>query len=115
MSTTKPMVNEMLVIVKSREIQRAWLAERANQPDEARKHYLAGGALEMVLADDYRQVSEEKLARRSRISAATCFWRAGARTNAEEVLEQLRKEDPARAAEVDRIRHELEHGPRDED
>jgi hypothetical protein len=115
MSTTRSAELDYLIALKTRELQRAWLAERAMPPKDAHKHYLGGAVLELLLADEYSQAGEVRLARRSKISAATCYWRAGLQSYANEVLEDLRRDDPLRSAEVDDIRQRLEHGPRDED
>lgn len=53
MSTMQSPVSDMLVTVKSREVQRGLLAEMAGNREEASRHFLAAGRLEMVLANDY--------------------------------------------------------------
>src|SRR5262249_24751710 len=70
-------VSDMSVTVKSREIQRGMLAELRNDRAATARHYLAAAHLELVLASDYAEAGQEELAMRSRISAASCLWRAG--------------------------------------
>jgi uncharacterized protein (UPF0262 family) len=76
MSTMAP-VSDMLVTVKSREIQRGMLAETRGDKTAAARHLLAASHLELVLADDYLRCGQHDLAIRSRLSAASCLWRAG--------------------------------------
>jgi hypothetical protein len=90
----------MLVTVKSREVQRGMLAEMGGRAAEATQHFLAAAHLELVLAGDYEQAGDSELARRSRISAASCFWRAGERDKAQPVFDALIQNNPSRAAEV---------------
>jgi hypothetical protein len=100
-------VSDMLVTVKSREVQRALLAEmRADRPAAVR-HFLAAAHLELVLADDYRRAGEGESALRSELSAASCFWRGGERGRAEALLQSLPQAHPAQAAEVQRVAEEL--------
>ncbi len=94
MSSVQTPVSDMLVTVKSREVQRGMLAEMGNRPTDARKHYLAAAHLELVLADDYKQAGDADLARRGRISAASCFWRAGDPDRAQTMLDELIQEFP---------------------
>jgi hypothetical protein len=103
----------MLVIVKSREIQRAMQANDRGDRAAATKHYLASAHLELVLADDYQQAGDDRLAFRSRISAASCFWLGGQRQQAETVFEKLEHDFPDLADEVSEVRHELEQGRKD--
>ena len=80
MATAHAPVSDMLVTVKSRELQRGMLAEvRGDRPD-ATRHFLAAAHLELVLADDYAQAGQAGLALHSHVSAASCFWRAGHQT-----------------------------------
>lgn len=65
MSSVQTPVSDMLVTVKSREVQRGMLAEMGNRQTEARTHFLAAAHLELVLADDYER-------------GGTPTWRAGA-------------------------------------
>jgi hypothetical protein len=96
-----------LVTVKSREVQRAMLAEMRGDREEMSKHFLAAAHLELVLADDYQQAGETESACRSRISAASCFWRGGQPNRAREVLDDVVHADPPRAAEVHEVLREL--------
>ncbi len=50
-------VSDMLVTVKSREVQRGMLAEMRGDRAAASRHLLAAAHLELVLADDYAQAS----------------------------------------------------------
>lgn len=97
----------MLVTVKSREVQRAMLAEMRGDREASRKHFLAAAHLELVLADDYEQADESDLSFRSRLSAASCFWRAGQPEQASKVSESLLRINPDRAAEVQQVMDEL--------
>ena len=63
----------MLVTVKSREVQRALLAEMRGDPEAAQRHFLASAHLELVLAADYEQAGDSPLSFRSQLSAASCF------------------------------------------
>jgi hypothetical protein len=90
----------MMVTVKSREVQRGMLAETDSRPDEARKHFLAAAHLELVLANDYERAGDLQLARRSRISAASCFWRAGEVARAHAIFAEERQSDPSASNEI---------------
>ena len=96
----QPAVRDMLVTVKSREVQRGMLAEMSGNRPEAAQHFLAAAHLELVLAGDYDQAGEPELARRSRTSAASCFWRAGKPDEAQALFDALIQSDPTRAAEI---------------
>ena len=100
-------VSEMLVTVKSREVQRAMAAELQGDRARAKKHFLAAAHLEQVLADDYQNASGAELSRRSLISAASCFWRAGQHQEASAILDGLKQSDPSRRAEIDKVEDEL--------
>jgi hypothetical protein len=100
----------MLVTVKSREVQRAMLAEMRRDRDSAAQHFLAAAHLELVLADDYELAGDKELAWRSRISAASCFWRGGNQTTARQVFDSLVQLDPTRAADVQQVIDELQQG-----
>ena len=67
MSSVQTPVSDMLLTVKSREVQRGMLAEMGNRQAEAQQHFLAAAHLELVLASDYEHVEDTGLARRSRI------------------------------------------------
>jgi len=108
MSTVQAPVSDMLITVKSREVQRGMLAEMSKRQTEARRHFLAAAHLELVLAGDYEQVGDTDLARRSRISAASCFWRAGDADRAQTVFDALISEAPDQAGEIDDIVKDLE-------
>jgi hypothetical protein len=102
------MVSDMLVIVKSREVQRATLALMRGDRREAAKHFLAGAHLELVLADDYAQAGQPELALRSGISAASCFWSAGEPDRTRPLFDELRQFYPGHADAVRQAVGELE-------
>ncbi len=108
MSTAATPVSDMLVTVKSRELQRALLAEMQGDRAAAGRHFLASAHLELVLAHDYAQSGDAELALRSGLSAASCFWRAGDAARARHLLDNLANEKPDRAEEVRRVLAELE-------
>ena len=108
MSTVPQAVSDMLVTVKSREIQRGMLAEMQKDQAAATRHFLAAAHLELVLASDYTEAGEEELARRSRISAASCLWRAGRPEQGRQELQALAREFPAHAAAIQQVLAELE-------
>lgn len=109
MATVHAPVSDMLVTVKSRELQRGMLAEmRGDYPDAAR-HFLAAAHLELVLADDYAQASQADLAWRSQVSAAACFWRAGGSEHARELFATLLQEHPHQAPIIQQLIADLEH------
>jgi hypothetical protein len=112
MSSVQTPVSDMLVTVKSREVQRGMLAEMGNRQTEARTHFLAAAHLELVLADDYQRAGDPDLARRGRISAASCFWRAGDPDRARTMFDDLIQEAPDQADEIREILEELEHHKR---
>ena len=98
----------MLVTLKSREVQRAMLAEMRGDRKEAAKHFLAAAHLELVLADDYAQAGQPELALRSGISAASCFWSAGHPDRARPLLDELLQAHPAQADAIRQAVEELE-------
>jgi hypothetical protein len=102
----------MLVTVKSREVQRGMLAEMRNRQKEAQQHFLAAAHLELVLASDYEQAGEPDLARRSRISAGSCFWRAGDTPQARTIFDALTQDAPEHESEIHEIVRELERHSR---
>jgi hypothetical protein len=63
-------VSDMTVAVKSHEVQRAMLAEIEGDRAASTRHFLAAAHLELVLAEDYTAAALDKLALRSRYSAA---------------------------------------------
>src|SRR5438874_4475634 len=79
----------MITTVKSREVQRAMLAEMAGDRNTAIRHFLAAAHLELVLAEDYAASGVDDLALRSRLSAASCFWRAGQIAEAQAIFNAL--------------------------
>lgn len=111
MASIQEPVSDMMVTVKSREVQRGLLAEMRNDRIEAVQHFLAAAHLELVLASDYAAAGQDDLACRSRISAASCLWRAGRTAEAREQFETIRREFPARAAAVQQAITDLEKGP----
>jgi hypothetical protein len=108
MSAAPAMVSDMLVTVKSREVQRAMLAEMRGDRKEAAKHFLAAAHLELILADDYTQAGQPDLALRSGISAASCFWSAGHAERARSLFEDLLQSYPAQAESIRQVVEELE-------
>jgi hypothetical protein len=108
MSSVQTPVSDMLVTVKSREVQRGMLAEMAGQKEKARQHFLAAAHLEMVLASDYEQAGDFELARRSRTSAASCFWRAGDAGQARPIFDALIQEAPDREQEIQEVIQDLQ-------
>ena len=107
MSSVQYPVSDMLVTVKSREVQRGMMAAMASQPSDARKHFLAAAHLEVVLAGDYEQAGDAELSRRSRISAASCFWRAGETSDAQVIFDDLSQAEPSRVGEIREVIDEL--------
>jgi hypothetical protein len=97
----------MLVTVKAREFQRGMLAEMQKDQAAASKHFLAAAHLELVLADDYRSVSDEEMVVRSLISAASCFWRGGQPAQADRVFDDIRQNFPNEAGTIGELRDEL--------
>ncbi len=108
MSTAATPVSDMLVTVKSRELQRALLAEMQRDRAAAGRHFLASAHLELVLVHDYAQSGDVELALRSGLSAASCFWRAGDAARARQLLDNLANEQPDRSEDVRRVLAELE-------
>jgi hypothetical protein len=98
----------MLVIVKSREAQRAMWAEMHGDRAEAEKHFLATAHLELVLADDYAQAGDDRMAFRSRLSAASAFWRGGQIATARQHLAAMAQDFPDRASAIESALSELE-------
>jgi hypothetical protein len=102
-------VNNLLATAKSREVQRAMLAEMRGDRANAALHFLAAGHMELVLAVDYESARDENLAVRSRMSAASCFWRAGQSGQARTLFDSLLQACPGRAAEIQKVMAELAH------
>jgi hypothetical protein len=109
MATAHVPVSDMLVTVKSRELQRGMLAEMRGDQTGAARHLLAAAHLELVLADDYAQADQWDLALRSRLSAASCFWRAGQSDQALELFEVMIQEHPMQEHEIREVIAALEH------
>lgn len=108
MSTVHTPVSDMLVTVKSREVQRGMLAEMRGDRVATARHFLAAAHLELVLADDYAQAGQHDLATRSRLSAASCLWRAGNTEQARTLLDALAQEDPTQSQTVRELLTQLE-------
>ena len=107
MPATTSRVSDMLVTVKSREVQRAQFTESSGNREAARRHFLAAAHLELVLAHDYEETGEPDLALRSRISSASCLWSAGQIEQGRQALEKLQTQYPAQAKELAQIIVEL--------
>lgn len=114
MSTEPAGVSDMTATVKSREVQRALLAEMAGDRGGARRHFLAAAHLEMVLAEDYAAAGAGELTIRSRLSAGSCFWRAGQMEQARAVFDALVQDHPESAPEVQRVLADLSPQPTDQ-
>jgi hypothetical protein len=80
MSIASPPISDMFVTVKSREVQRALLAEMRGDRLAASRHFLARAHLELVLAHDYLQAGDPDRALRSSLSAAPVCGVGGSRT-----------------------------------
>jgi hypothetical protein len=85
MATVHAPVSDMLVTVKSRELQRG------------------------MLADDYMQAGQADLAWRSQVSVASCFWRAGCPEHARALFATLLQEQPHQAPIIRQLTADLEH------
>lgn len=110
MSIVQSPVSDLLVTAKTREVQRGMLAEMKKEQDGAVRHFLAAAHLELVLVNDYAQAGQDDLAYRSRVSAASCFWRAGQIEQARSHFNELIQEFPARAGAIQEMIDELGHG-----
>ena len=100
-------VSDMLVTVKSREIQRAQFAEMAGDQEAARRHFLAAAHLERVLAHDYEDAGEPELALRSRLSSASCLWCGGEIEQGRQALAALQVQQPGQASAIAEVLAEL--------
>jgi hypothetical protein len=107
MASGRYSVSDMLVTVKSREIQRGMLAEMRNDLSTAARHLLAGAYLELVLVEDYRGVGDESLALRSHLSAASCLWRAGQVEQAERIFTEIAQTYADGPTQVQQVGSEL--------
>ena len=108
MSTAESPVSDLLVTVKSREAQRGILSEMSGDSEGAARHFLAAAHLELVLSKDYAEAGLVDLALRSRLSAASCFWRAGETAQARRHFQMALQDYPERAEETRRLITELE-------
>ncbi len=100
-------VNNLLATAKSREVQRALLAEMRGERSHAALHFLAAAHMELVLGVDYESAGDSGLALRSRLSAASCFWRGGHPDQARALFASLLQAWPGQAAEIHKIMAEL--------
>jgi hypothetical protein len=108
MSTVQSPVSDMLVTVKAREVQRGLLAELAGDHARATRHFLAAAHLELVLANDYAQAGQDDMAFRSRVSAASSFWRGGQGEQARALFDALVQDYPTQAGTIQDVITELE-------
>lgn len=107
MSTVQAPVSDLLLTVKAREVQRGLFAEQRGATAEAARHFLAAAHMELVLAEDYAAAGQDDLAFRSRLSAASCFWRAGQIDRARSEFDSTAQDFPSRAAAVQQTLAEL--------
>jgi hypothetical protein len=107
MATAPSSISDMLVTVKSREVQRGLLAEMRGDRDSATRHFLASGHLELVLAADYDEAGDPDLAIRSRLSATSCCWRGGQRELARNLIDQLAQTYPEYSTLIQKVLDEL--------
>jgi outer membrane PBP1 activator LpoA protein len=96
-------ISDLAATVKSREVQRAMLAEMAGDRSAARRHFLAAAHLELVLAEDYSQAGADDLSLRSKLSAASCLWRAGQIAQAQELLATLAQSHPSERNNIQEV------------
>jgi hypothetical protein len=108
MSTAQAPASELLTTVKSHQIQRGMLAEMRGDRGAAGRHFLAAAHLELVLASDYAESGQADLALRSRLSAASCFWRAGQSLRAKAILHDVMQEGSSQATAAGQVLAELE-------
>jgi len=107
MATASSSVSDMLVTVKSREVQRGLLAEMRGERGPALRHFLAAAHLELVPAADYDEAADPDLAFRSRLSAASCFWRGGQDQLAQNLMEQLAQTHPEHSTLIHKVLDDL--------
>jgi hypothetical protein len=107
MITNPVAVSDMLVTVKAREIQRALVAEMRQDKVAATRHLLAAAHLELVLAGDYQGIGDGEMVVRSKISAASCFWRAGLAAEANRLFAEIEQTYPDQAKTLADLRAEL--------
>src|SRR5258708_3817312 len=108
MPATPSPVSDMLVTVKSREVQQAIFAERSGDREAARRHFLAAAHLELVLAHAYDEAGEPDLALRCRISSASCLWSGGDIEKGRHALEELQVQYPAQTTAIQEVMAELD-------
>jgi hypothetical protein len=108
MATAPSGVSDMLVTVKSREVQRGLLAEMRGDRDSAIRHFLAAAHLELALAADYDESGDHDLALRSSLSAVSCLWRGGQGETARRLIDQLSQSHPAHTTLVEKVLDDLE-------
>src|SRR5258708_5532598 len=96
-------VSDLTPTVKSRELQRGVFAEMAGDRTASARHFLAAAHLELVLAEDYAQTGAADLALRSRLSAASCLWRAGDVAQARVILAAALKNHPKEKAAIRQV------------
>lgn len=108
MPAMKSPVSEMLVTVKSRELQRGMLAEMRGDRGAVSRHFLAAAHLELVLASDYSQAGDNEMALRSRISAASCFWRSGETDKARVLFAEMQRDCPDESGAIQIVIADLE-------
>ena len=107
MPATTSLVSDMLVTMKSREVQRALFAETSGDREAARRHFLTAAHLELVLANDYDEAGDLDLALRSRISSASCLWSGGEIEQGRQALEMLQGQYPAQKTALQEVVAEL--------
>jgi len=108
MSKTSGHVCDMLMTVKSREVQRGMLAEMRCDRQSTARHFLAAAHLELVLAADFDEAGDTDLAERSRRSAVSCFWRAGEFQTARCLIQEMLEAHPERAMSIQELLDDLE-------
>jgi hypothetical protein len=111
MSTAQAPVSDMLVTVKSREIQRGMLAEMRGDTTAASRHFLAAAHLELVLSNEYAEAGEKDIAIRSRVSAASCLWRGGQKEQAQSTIDSLSLDYPDQIAHFESVLADLKGMP----
>ena len=108
MPSANSSVSDMLVTVKSREIQGAYAWRRWADREAATRHFLAAAHLELVLAADYDEVQEPDLAFRSRLSAVSCLWRGEQFDRARRLIDQLNETYATRSESINKVVDDLE-------
>lgn len=107
MSVSQRPISDLHVTVKSREVQRAMLAEMRGDKEGAIKHFLAAAHLELVLAGDFESAGNQALALRSYLSAISCFWRAGQQERAANLSEEVSNRNPSSTSEIEEVLADL--------